>query len=129
VINQEELAVCRKRGHDTALLGTYSWEQCIACGMWLRYVESLEESTDAPPKVDVGQTTASSAVDHAELAICKRRGTHLTTRNNDWDQCEWCHTWLRRVTRLEESEDAPADSHRGRGAQAEMARRTRMEGK
>jgi hypothetical protein len=49
MINQEELAICRRRGHTTSSLFGY-WVQCAACGMWIREVRTIEESEETPPE-------------------------------------------------------------------------------
>lgn len=51
MINPEELAICKRRGHDAGLLPYgNAWSQCRWCGMWLREVRTIEERTDEPPK-------------------------------------------------------------------------------
>jgi hypothetical protein len=50
VINPEELAVCKRRGHEAAAsLWSERWKQCKWCGMWLREVRTTEEREDEPP--------------------------------------------------------------------------------
>ena len=49
MINAEELAICRRRGHDARLL-TEDWSECKWCGMWLREVRTIEEREDEPPE-------------------------------------------------------------------------------
>jgi hypothetical protein len=53
VINPEELAICKRRGHD----GGYdkAWSQCKWCGMWLRTVKVIEEREDEPPQAEQDQ--------------------------------------------------------------------------
>jgi hypothetical protein len=54
LINQEELAICRRRGHNTPVLRhAYGWVQCEQCGMWLREVTTLEEREDDPPAAEI----------------------------------------------------------------------------
>jgi hypothetical protein len=54
VINQEELAVCRRRGHKThSLLDTQYWAQCSHCGMWLRRRVIVDEREDEPPEPEL----------------------------------------------------------------------------
>jgi hypothetical protein len=51
MVNPEELAICRRRGHKvlmTSLAG--GWMPCEACGMWLREKRILEEREDEPPE-------------------------------------------------------------------------------
>jgi hypothetical protein len=52
MINPEELAICKRRGHkaDGLSLHTSRWSQCQWCGMWLREVRTIEEREDDPPK-------------------------------------------------------------------------------
>ena len=52
MINREELAMCRRRGHDPQAVVNMSdgWRQCKWCGMWLREVRTLEEREDEPPE-------------------------------------------------------------------------------
>jgi hypothetical protein len=50
LINAEELAICKKRGHDTRFsLASEQWDQCKWCGTWLRKVSTIEEREDEPP--------------------------------------------------------------------------------
>ena len=49
MINRKELAVCKRRGHGTILLGD-KWAQCKWCGTWIREVRTIEEREDAPPE-------------------------------------------------------------------------------
>jgi hypothetical protein len=50
MINQEELALCKRRGHDTGVNLKDGWSQCKWCGTWLREVTKVEERDDAPPE-------------------------------------------------------------------------------
>ena len=53
MVNQEELAICRRRGHDVLHWSSDRlWHQCTACGMWVR--EKIEEREDEPPKKEQG---------------------------------------------------------------------------
>jgi hypothetical protein len=55
-MNAEELAICRRRGHDVALcLSQGQWIQCKLCGMWVR--EVVEEREDEPPKSEQSPLT------------------------------------------------------------------------
>ena len=47
MVDQEELAICRRRGHK-AHVTDLGWAQCDACGMWLREKRTLEEREDEP---------------------------------------------------------------------------------
>jgi hypothetical protein len=48
MINQKELAICNRRGHDGAAL--VGWTQCRWCGTWRREVRTIEERADEPPE-------------------------------------------------------------------------------
>ncbi len=50
MINREEYAICKRRGHPTFVEEREGWLQCEACGMWLRKVITIEEREDAPPE-------------------------------------------------------------------------------
>ena len=52
MINQEELVICRKRGHKLAI-DSY-WEQCPLCGMWLRERRIVDEQEADPPEAERG---------------------------------------------------------------------------
>jgi hypothetical protein len=49
MVNSEELAICRKRGHYGRALGR-GWSQCHWCGMWVREVCTIEEREEEPPE-------------------------------------------------------------------------------
>jgi hypothetical protein len=49
MINPEELAICRRRGH-VVLMSSHGWTACTACGMWLREKHIVEEREDEPPE-------------------------------------------------------------------------------
>lgn len=48
MIDQDELAICRRRGHTTRI-SDQGWLQCDACGMWVRERRIVEEREDEPP--------------------------------------------------------------------------------
>jgi len=50
MIDQEELTVCRRRGHDASTGLFPGWTQCKWCGMWIREVRTLEEREETPPE-------------------------------------------------------------------------------
>ena len=50
MINAEELAICKRRGHDAGHFLEHGWAQCRWCGHWLRQVRAIEEREDAPPE-------------------------------------------------------------------------------
>jgi hypothetical protein len=50
MINPEELAICKRRGHDAGSFRDHGWLQCKWCGLWLREVRTIEEREDAPPE-------------------------------------------------------------------------------
>jgi hypothetical protein len=49
-INQEELAICRQRGH-VGMVTRNGWSPCAKCGMWLR--ETIIEREDEPPEEEI----------------------------------------------------------------------------
>jgi hypothetical protein len=49
MIDQDELKICRKRGH-TVRPSEQGWMQCTACGMWLRETRTIEERESEPPE-------------------------------------------------------------------------------
>ena len=49
MINQEEAAICKRRGHDASLGLKFGWTKCKWCGTWLREVCTIEEREDTPP--------------------------------------------------------------------------------
>lgn len=51
MINQRELAVCKRRGHDRS--AREDWMQCKWCGIWHREVRRLEEREDEPPETEL----------------------------------------------------------------------------
>ena len=53
MIDKEELAICRRRGHDAGILSVPNkWSQCRWCGTWLRTVKIIEERDDDPPEAE-----------------------------------------------------------------------------
>jgi hypothetical protein len=52
MINQEELAICERRGHKANLWCGW-WAQCEMCGMWLREVTTIEKREDEPPEAEI----------------------------------------------------------------------------
>jgi len=48
-MNRTELAICKRRGHDSMALEK-NWRRCKWCGMWLREVRTIEEREDDPPE-------------------------------------------------------------------------------
>jgi hypothetical protein len=51
-MNADELAICKRRGHDIAIGLRDGWVQCKWCGIWLREVPIIEEREDAPPEAE-----------------------------------------------------------------------------
>jgi hypothetical protein len=49
MVNRDELAICKRRGHDLGIAFDQKWKQCKWCGMWLRQVHTIEEREDEPP--------------------------------------------------------------------------------
>jgi hypothetical protein len=61
VINPEELAICRKRGHQMrGLVPDHGWVQCDECGMWVRIVRVTEEREDEPPEEEIDLSVTSA---------------------------------------------------------------------
>jgi hypothetical protein len=52
MVDREELAICRKRGHDA--LPLEKWHRCKACGMWVSRREVFEEQEADPPESERG---------------------------------------------------------------------------
>lgn len=50
MVDQEELAICRRRGHHLVGIAADAWRQCKWCRIWVREVRKLEEREDDPPK-------------------------------------------------------------------------------
>jgi hypothetical protein len=48
MINAEELAICKRRGHGVDLFGD-KWKPCKWCGTWLRLLRTVQEREDEPP--------------------------------------------------------------------------------
>ena len=48
-VNQEELAICRRRGHDFRAVNGPQWARCRWCGAWVRTVSRVEECDEQPP--------------------------------------------------------------------------------
>ena len=47
MVNPEELAICKRRGHEPLGLDP-KWRRCTWCGIWLRTVSTIEEREDEP---------------------------------------------------------------------------------
>jgi hypothetical protein len=47
MINQEEAAICKRRGRDAGMGLKIGWSECKWCGTWLRELCTIEE--DTPP--------------------------------------------------------------------------------
>jgi len=52
MINQKELAICKRRGHDGPAYSS-GWTQCKWCGIWRRTVSTIEEREDEPPEEEL----------------------------------------------------------------------------
>jgi hypothetical protein len=52
MINPDELAICKRRGHETEYGLKQGWAQCKWCGTWLREVCTIEEREDEPPEAE-----------------------------------------------------------------------------
>lgn len=74
MVNQEELAICRRRGRHAIFLGS-GWVQCKWCGMWLRGLTTIEEREDEPPEEELAlgvRTDRGIAALQDKLGIQKR---------------------------------------------------------
>ncbi len=54
MINPDELAICKRRGHEVPGSMFDGWSRCKWCGMWVRkvYTFTTEEQEGEPPKGD-----------------------------------------------------------------------------
>ncbi len=51
MINPEEVAICKRRGHKPDHYALHrGWTPCDWCGMWVREVSTIEEREDTPPE-------------------------------------------------------------------------------
>lgn len=51
MIDSQEVAICRRRGHEAFGFGLGDgWSQCKWCGIWLREVRTTEEREYEPPR-------------------------------------------------------------------------------
>jgi hypothetical protein len=48
-VDQKELEICRRRGHEFRALSGPLWSRCKWCGIWVRTVTTTEEREDDPP--------------------------------------------------------------------------------
>ena len=55
MVNQEELAICRRRGHDLRPRVGDGFEPCPKCGMWIRDVITREEREEEPPEAELSR--------------------------------------------------------------------------
>ena len=54
MIDREELAICRRRGHRAPCLHAGGgWIPCKYCGMWLRERLLTDEREDEPPEEEI----------------------------------------------------------------------------
>ena len=58
MINRDELAICRRRGH-VSRISDQGWLQCDACGMWIREKRTIEEREDEPPEEELDPSLQS----------------------------------------------------------------------
>jgi hypothetical protein len=123
MINQEELTICRRRGHAIKVLQE-NWKQCDACRMWVREVRTTEEREDTPPEnefdplfnvqVLVGRVRLEDyRMVPEEREICKRRGHDVLSNHQGWAPCRACGTWLRETRTIEERENKPSRDQLG----------------
>jgi hypothetical protein len=50
MVNPNELAICKRRGHEAGMDLRHGWIQCRWCGVWVREVVTLEEREEIPPE-------------------------------------------------------------------------------
>lgn len=77
MVNHEELAICRRRGHS-GLVGSLSnqkWRQCTACGMWVRQVWHWEEQETEPPEEEIDPGVATDRKLEKLQKLLHKRGT------------------------------------------------------
>jgi hypothetical protein len=58
MIDADELAICRRRGHAIHASDS-GWLQCGACGMWILEKRTIEEREDEPPESELGASLRS----------------------------------------------------------------------
>jgi hypothetical protein len=127
MIDPEELAICRRRGHNLAMVLDNKWSQCESCGMWVRELVVIQEREDEPSEEKIHPLVISrrrleeargerkpreAEVSNAEeFAICKRRGHNFRglSVGEKWVQCESCGVWVREVRVPEEREGDPPE--------------------
>jgi hypothetical protein len=125
MINAEELAICRRRGHNLDGEKTPAtdagWQQCESCGLWLRQDSVTVERADTPPREEINpfelirwSDDRPSGVNEEELAVCRRRkhnlGNAATSLAAGWTQCASCGLWLRKECVITEREDDPPEA-------------------
>jgi len=72
MVDRDELAICRRRGHapDTSL--DKGWTRCKWCGMWLRQMNVVQEREDDPPEEEQNKLAVlrqkSEGLNRAELS-------------------------------------------------------------
>jgi hypothetical protein len=71
-INQEELAICSRRRH-VGRIEENDWNQCKACGMWVRKILKLEEREDTPPENEWSTGTRLQAM-HNKIEAVREEG-------------------------------------------------------
>ena len=120
MINPEELAICKRRGHK--LVMDEGWSPCRFCGLWLRKKGTIEEREDAPPHEERESRLRPSSQPEekslSELVVCRRRG-HSTRIGQRWSKCSYCGFWLREVITIEEREDEPPEDEMSQGTQTD----------
>lgn len=53
MINSDELAICKRRGHNIALVLDKKWSPCDSCGTWVRRVPVAQEREDEPSEDEI----------------------------------------------------------------------------
>ena len=80
--NPEEAGICKRRGHSRR--PDELWNQCSWCGLWFRYVSSLDERQDIPAEVQA-ERDQQAALDK-QLAQAKENLDKLRKLRKDYEQ-------------------------------------------
>jgi hypothetical protein len=80
MIEPEELAICKRRGHDGPGLSD-GWVQCKWCGIWRRHV--VEEREDEPPQEELSTGVRT----HRKIDQLKRdmKGAGIKPSIPEWE--------------------------------------------
>jgi hypothetical protein len=70
MVNPEELAICKRRGHEPPGRED-KWRRCRWCGVWLRTVSTIEEREDEPPE---DEKSPSERLEEMARELGKKKG-------------------------------------------------------